>query len=110
MKCRHCASTLTAVIETRRSGGLTYRMRQCKICMKRFVTSEHYADADMRTLPRDPRPRRSAEPSKPIKPDASSGLALVQVWHPGGTGVAQSKAWPVANVAASATSRPPAKV
>jgi transcriptional repressor NrdR len=53
MKCPFCSYKETQVIETRESGDITRRRRECLKCRKRFTTYERQESIQIRIIKRD---------------------------------------------------------
>jgi len=53
MKCPYCYYDETKVTDTRESGNITRRRRECLKCAKRFTTYEHIETIDLRIIKKD---------------------------------------------------------
>jgi len=53
MRCPYCYYDETKVTDTRESGDITRRRRECLKCSKRFTTYEHIETIDLRVIKKD---------------------------------------------------------
>ncbi len=53
MRCPYCYYDETKVTDTRESGDVTRRRRECLKCGKRFTTYEHVETIDLRVIKKD---------------------------------------------------------